>query len=54
MVLQTLAVPMLPFADWALYMPSWQEVATTILPVSYSVIMILISYRYFPVFPRLF
>ncbi len=52
MVLQTLAVPMLPFEDWALYMPSWQEVATTILPVAYSIIMVSISYRYLPVFPQ--
>jgi molybdopterin-containing oxidoreductase family membrane subunit len=42
----------LPFEDWALYMPSWQEVATTILPVAYSIIMISISYRYLPVFPQ--
>ena len=52
MVLQTLAVPMLPFEDWALYLPSWQEVATTILPVAYSIIMISLSYRYLPVFPQ--
>ena len=52
MVLQTLAVPMLPFTDWALYLPSWQEVATTILPVAYSIIMISLSYRYLPVFPQ--
>ena len=32
MVLQVLAVPVLPFEDWATYWPSWQEVATTILP----------------------
>jgi molybdopterin-containing oxidoreductase family membrane subunit len=52
MVLQTLAAPVLPFEDWALYMPSWQEVATTILPVAYSIIMISLSYRYLPVFPQ--
>jgi molybdopterin-containing oxidoreductase family membrane subunit len=52
MVLQTLAVPVLPFEGWALYMPSWQEIATTILPVAYSIIMISVSYRYLPVFPQ--
>jgi molybdopterin-containing oxidoreductase family membrane subunit len=52
MVLQTLAVPVLPFEGWALYMPSWQEIATTILPVAYSIIMISLSYRYLPVFPQ--
>ena len=32
--------------------PSWQEVATTILPVAYGVILIMISYRYLPIFPQ--
>jgi Ni/Fe-hydrogenase subunit HybB-like protein len=52
MVLQVLAVPVLPFENWALYYPSWQEVATTILPVAYGVILIMISYRYLPIFPQ--
>jgi molybdopterin-containing oxidoreductase family membrane subunit len=52
MVLQVLAVPVMPFDQWALYYPSWQEVATTILPVAYGVILILISYRYLPIFPQ--
>jgi molybdopterin-containing oxidoreductase family membrane subunit len=52
MVLQVMAVPILPFDTWALYLPSWQEVATTILPVAYGVILISISYRYLPIFPQ--
>jgi molybdopterin-containing oxidoreductase family membrane subunit len=52
MVLQVLAIPVLPFEEWFTYLPSWQEVATTILPVAYGVIMISISYRYLPVFPQ--
>jgi molybdopterin-containing oxidoreductase family membrane subunit len=52
MVLQVLAIPVLPFEDWFTYLPSWQEVATTILPVAYGVIMISFSYRYLPVFPQ--
>ncbi|MGD8345018.1 MAG: hypothetical protein PVH53_15565, partial [Desulfobacterales bacterium] len=52
MVLQVLAVPVLPFDGWFTYLPSWQEVATTILPVAYGVIMISISYRYLPIFPQ--
>ncbi len=52
MVLQVLAVPVLPFESWELYMPSWQEVATTILPVAYGIILIMISYRYLPIFPQ--
>jgi molybdopterin-containing oxidoreductase family membrane subunit len=52
MVLQVMAVPVMPFDNWALYMPSWQEVATTILPVAYGVILVALSYRYLPVFPQ--
>jgi molybdopterin-containing oxidoreductase family membrane subunit len=52
MVLQTMAVPVLSFDTWAMYFPSWQEVATTILPVAYGVILIMISYRYLPIFPQ--
>jgi menaquinone reductase, integral membrane subunit len=42
----------LPFDHWTLYFPSWQEIATTILPVAYGIILIMISYRYLPVFPQ--
>ena len=52
MVLQVLAVPVMSFDQWALYYPSWQEVATTVLPMAYGVILILISYRYLPIFPQ--
>ncbi len=52
MVLQVMAVPVMPFDQWALYLPSWQEVATTILPVAYGVILVAISYRYLPIFPQ--
>jgi molybdopterin-containing oxidoreductase family membrane subunit len=52
MVLQVLAVPVLSFETWNLYFPSWQEVATTILPVAIGIIAISISYRYLPVFPQ--
>ncbi|MEJ2655637.1 MAG: polysulfide reductase NrfD [Desulfobacterales bacterium] len=52
MVLQVMAVPVMTFDHWAMYYPSWQEVATTILPVAYGVILIAISYRYLPVFPN--
>ncbi len=52
MVCQPMAAPVLTFEDWVLYIPSWQEVATTILPVAYGIILIAISYRYLPVFPQ--
>lgn len=52
MVLQVMAVPIMPFDQWALYLPSWQEVATTLLPVAYGVILIALSHRYLPVWPQ--
>jgi len=52
MVLQVMAAPVLTFEKWAMYYPSWQEVATTLLPVAYGIIFIALSYRYLPVFPQ--
>jgi molybdopterin-containing oxidoreductase family membrane subunit len=52
MVLQVLAIPVMSFDKWVLYYPSWQEVATTILPVAYGIILVMISYRYLPIFPQ--
>ncbi|PIE71164.1 MAG: molybdopterin oxidoreductase [Deltaproteobacteria bacterium] len=52
MVMQLMAMPVLPFESWVPYLPSWQEVATTILPVAYGVLLIALSYRYLPVFPQ--
>jgi molybdopterin-containing oxidoreductase family membrane subunit len=52
MVLQVLAAPVLTFEAWAPYLPSWQEVATTLLPVALGIIMVSLSYRYLPIFPQ--
>ena len=52
MVLQVLAIPVMTFDPWFTYFPSWQEIATTILPVAYGVILISASYRYLPIFPQ--
>jgi len=52
MVLQVMAVPVMTFENWVMYIPSWQEVATTILPVAYGIILIMISFRYLPIFPQ--
>lgn len=52
MVLQVMAAPVLSFEGWPMYYPSWQEVATTLLPVAYGIILVAISYRYLPVFPQ--
>jgi molybdopterin-containing oxidoreductase family membrane subunit len=42
----------LTFESWVPYFPSWQEVATTLLPVAMGTIAISISYRYLPIFPQ--
>jgi molybdopterin-containing oxidoreductase family membrane subunit len=47
-----MAAPVMTFDTWAMYIPSWQEVATTVLPVAYGVIFIALAYRYLPVFPQ--
>ncbi|MBS3758470.1 MAG: polysulfide reductase NrfD [Desulfobacterales bacterium] len=52
MILQMLAVPVVPFEEWFMYAPSWQEVATTILPVAYGILVISLAHRYLPVFPQ--
>jgi molybdopterin-containing oxidoreductase family membrane subunit len=52
MVLQVLAAPVLTFEGWAPYFPSWQEIATTLLPVALGIIMVSLSYRYLPIFPQ--
>ena len=52
MVLQVLAVPVMPFDNWAMYVPSWQEVATTLLPLMGGIILVSLSYRYLPIFPQ--
>lgn len=52
LVLQVMAAPIMSFDTWAMYIPSWQEVATTLLPVAYGIILIAVTYRYLPVFPQ--
>jgi len=52
MVLQVMAAPVLTFESWVMYFPSWQEIATTILPVAYGIILIAMAHRYLPVFPN--
>jgi len=52
MVMQPMAMPVMTFDSWVLYFPSWQEWATTILPVAGGILIIALSYRYLPVFPQ--
>lgn len=52
MVMQPMAMPVMTFDSWVLYFPSWQEWATTLLPVGGAILVIALSYRYLPVFPQ--
>ncbi len=49
---QTLAIPVLPFEKFYVYVPTWQEWAPTIAMLAYGALVISLSYRYLPVFPR--
>jgi len=49
---QALAMPVLPFDQWATYIPNWTEWATSLMVVAYGAIVVSLSYRYLPVFPR--
>jgi molybdopterin-containing oxidoreductase family membrane subunit len=49
---QNLALPVLPFDRLEIYVPTWQEWAPTIALIAYGALLISLSYRYLPVFPR--
>ncbi|HYR02705.1 MAG TPA: menaquinone reductase integral membrane subunit QrcD [Syntrophobacteria bacterium] len=49
---QTLAAPVMPFDRWELYIPTWQEWAPTVALIAYGALLVSLSYRYLPVFPR--
>jgi Ni/Fe-hydrogenase subunit HybB-like protein len=52
MSVQSLAVPVMPFDRFVSYHPNWVEWATTLLPIWGGVIVIMLSYRYLPIFPQ--
>jgi menaquinone reductase, integral membrane subunit len=52
LIMQTVAMPVLPFEKWILYLPSWQEIATTLIPLCLGIILIALSYRHLPLFPK--
>lgn len=52
MTIQTLAVPTLRFESFALYLPSWQEVATFLFVIAYGVVLYSLSFRYLTLFPQ--
>ena len=49
---QALAIPVMPFDQWALYIPTWTEWATSLMVVAYSALVISLAYRYLPLFPQ--
>jgi Ni/Fe-hydrogenase subunit HybB-like protein len=49
---QTLAAPVMPFDKWEFYIPTWQEWAPTVALIGYGALLISLSYRYLPMFPR--
>jgi Ni/Fe-hydrogenase subunit HybB-like protein len=52
MTCQALAVPVMPFDRFVSYHPNWVEWSTTLLPVWAGAIVIMLSYRYLPVFTQ--
>ena len=49
---QNLALPVMPFDHLQIYVPTWQEWAPTVAVLAYGALLISLSYRYLPVFPR--
>ncbi len=52
LVLQTMAIPVMPFDQWSFYMPTWPEIATTLIPLALGIFVVMLAYRYLPVFPQ--
>jgi menaquinone reductase, integral membrane subunit len=48
----TLAIPVLPFADFMSYLPTWQEWGIAMAVIGYGFLVFSLAYRYLPVFPR--
>ncbi|MBW2622237.1 MAG: polysulfide reductase NrfD [Deltaproteobacteria bacterium] len=52
MVIETLAIPVLPFEKFVGYLPTWQEWAIIAGVIGYAGLILSLSYRYLPVFPN--
>ncbi|MFP5213838.1 MAG: menaquinone reductase integral membrane subunit QrcD [Acidobacteriota bacterium] len=52
MTIQAIAAPVMPFDHWEVYMPSVYEWAPAIAMLAYIALVISLSYRYLPIFPR--
>jgi molybdopterin-containing oxidoreductase family membrane subunit len=49
---QTSAHPVMPFDVWNVYIPSWAEWSTSLMIVAYGALLMSLSYRYLPIFPK--
>ena len=52
MIIQALAIPVLPFEKFLFYAPTWQEWGITAGVIAYGFIIFSLAYRYLPVFPQ--
>ncbi len=52
MTVEALAIPVMPFDQWAVYIPTWAEWAPCIAMLAYGALIVSLSYRYLPIFPR--
>jgi menaquinone reductase, integral membrane subunit len=52
MTIQALATPVMPFDSWQVYVPTVYEVAPSLAMLAYIALVLSLSYRYLPLFPR--
>jgi Ni/Fe-hydrogenase subunit HybB-like protein len=52
MIIQALAIPVLPFEKYLFYSATWQEWGITFGVIAYGFIVFSLAYRYLPVFPQ--
>jgi len=52
MTVQALAIPVMPFDQWEVYIPTFYEWAPVVAMIAYCAFIISLAYRYLPVFPQ--
>lgn len=52
MTIQAIAAPVMPFDKWDVYVPTVYEWAPVIAMIAYCTLILSLSYRYLPLFPR--
>ncbi|MEN6440430.1 MAG: menaquinone reductase integral membrane subunit QrcD [Syntrophobacter sp.] len=52
MTIQAIAAPVMPFDSWQIYVPTVYEWAPILAMLAYCILVISLSYRYLPLFPR--